>query len=103
MKRQSGLYSKRANVNIKVISEWMGHSSVSITLDLYGHLMSGVGRSAAEQADRFLGKILGRQNDNQKPRAKNVVKMLSNGVELGARLEGFEPTTLGSEDRCSVR
>ncbi len=24
-------------------------------------------------------------------------------VKLGARLEGFEPSTLGSEDRCSVR
>jgi integrase len=92
-----------ANVNIKVISEWLGHSSISVTMDIYGHLMSGVGRSAAEQADRFLGEILGGENDNQKPRAKNVVKMLSNGVELGARLEGFEPTTLGSEDRCSVR
>jgi integrase len=92
-----------ANVNIKVLSEWLGHSSVSITLDLYGHLMSGVGRSAAEQADLFLGDILGGGNDNQKPRAENVVKMLSNGVGLSARLEGFEPTTLGSEDRCSVR
>ncbi len=30
-------------------------------------------------------------------------EMLPNSGELGTRLEGFEPTTLGSEDRCSVR
>jgi hypothetical protein len=56
-----------ANVNIKVISEWMGYPSVSITMDIYGQLMSGVGRSAAEQADRFLEEILDGENGNENP------------------------------------
>lgn len=30
-----------ADVNIKTISEWAGHSSVTITLDRYGHLLPG--------------------------------------------------------------
>ena len=30
-------------------------------------------------------------------------KMLAKEDDSGARLEGFEPTTLGSEDRCSIR
>jgi integrase len=56
-----------ANVNIKVISDMMGHASVSITMDIYGHLMREVSRSVAEQADRFLGKILGEKNGNENP------------------------------------
>jgi len=35
-----------AGVNIKVVSEWMGHSSVNVTLDIYGHLMPGAEREA---------------------------------------------------------
>ena len=33
----------------------------------------------------------------------NGGKMVAKPDELDTRLEGFEPTTLGSEDRCSVR
>jgi hypothetical protein len=47
-------------------------------------------------------EILGGENGNENLLG-NVAKMLPSGVESGARLEGFEPTTLGSEDRCSVR
>ncbi len=32
-----------------------------------------------------------------------VGKMLAKEDNPNARLEGFEPTTLGSEDRCSIR
>lgn len=34
-----------AGINIKTLSTWMGHSSITITLDRYGHLLPG---SAAE-------------------------------------------------------
>jgi integrase len=36
-----------AGVNIKVVSERLGHGSVSFTLDVYGHVMPGQQRSAA--------------------------------------------------------
>lgn len=36
-----------ANVNVKVVSERLGHSSVSFTLDTYGHVMPGQQKDAA--------------------------------------------------------
>ena len=36
-----------ANVNAKALSTYMGHSSITITLDRYGHLMPGNEAEAA--------------------------------------------------------
>jgi len=83
-----------AGVNIKAISQSLGHANIGITLDTYGHLLPGMGRVAAEHFDKLLKPWLTREN---------VAKMSPNEEESGTRLEGFEPTTLGSEDRCSVR
>lgn len=44
-----------AGVNAKAISVFMGHSSIKVTYDLYGHLMPGAESGAAELLDRFLG------------------------------------------------
>ena len=46
------------NVNIKVISERLGHSSVAFTLDEYGHLMKGADLEAAHEAVGFLNDPL---------------------------------------------
>ena len=81
-----------AGVNIKAISQALGHANFSITLSVYSHLLPGVGKSAAEKFDRLLEPWL----------EKSVAKMLPNNDDSVARLEGFEPTTLGSEDRCSI-
>jgi integrase len=43
-----------AGVNAKALSEYMGHSSVTITLDRYGHLMPGNEREAATLLDAYL-------------------------------------------------
>jgi integrase len=43
-----------AGVNIKTISEWMGHSSITITLDRYGHLLPGSGAEALDLLDAYL-------------------------------------------------
>jgi integrase len=43
-----------AGVNAKALSAYMGHSSVTITLDRYGHLMPGNEREAAERLDAYL-------------------------------------------------
>jgi hypothetical protein len=53
-----------ANVNIKVISEMLGHSSVSITLDIYGQLMRGVGCCAGGLVP---GGDFRRKNGNENP------------------------------------
>ncbi|MCZ7589197.1 MAG: site-specific integrase [Gaiella sp.] len=43
-----------AGVNIKAISTFMGHASVTITLDRYGHLFPDSSREAAGLLNRFL-------------------------------------------------
>ncbi len=43
-----------AGVNAKALSVFMGHSSIKVTFDLYGHLMPGTEAEAAALLDRFL-------------------------------------------------
>jgi integrase len=43
-----------ASVNIKAISTFMGHSSIQITLDKYGHLLPGSENEAAGLLDAYL-------------------------------------------------
>ena len=44
-----------AGVNAKALSTYMGHSSITITLDRYGHLMPGNEEQAAVLLDAYLG------------------------------------------------
>ena len=44
----------QAGVDMKVVSERLGHSQMSITADLYTHVNRGLGRAAAEQIARVL-------------------------------------------------
>ncbi len=43
-----------AGVNAKALATYMGHASVTITFDLYGHLMPGNEEEAAERLDALL-------------------------------------------------
>jgi integrase len=43
-----------AGVNVKVVSERLGHASVSFTLDTYGHVMPGQQAEAAAAAASLL-------------------------------------------------
>jgi integrase len=43
-----------AGVNAKALSTYMGHSSIPITIDRYGHLMPGNENEAAALLDRYL-------------------------------------------------
>jgi integrase len=43
-----------AGVNAKALSAFMGHSSIKVTFDLYGHLMPGTETEAAALLDRFI-------------------------------------------------
>ena len=79
-----------AGVDMKQISSNLGYANIGITFDTYGHLLSGAGEIAAERFDKLLEPWL--------TQTENVGKLLAEGEDSGARLEGFEPTTLGSED-----
>src|SRR5688500_7240964 len=43
-----------AGVNAKALSTYMGHSSITITLDRYGHLMPGNEQQAAHMLSTYL-------------------------------------------------
>ena len=51
-----------AGVNAKALSTYMGHSSISVTLDRYGHLMPGNEREAAGMLASYLEQALVRQH-----------------------------------------
>ncbi len=43
-----------AGVNAKALSTFMGHSSIAVTYDVYGHLLDGAEAEAASRVDAFL-------------------------------------------------
>jgi integrase len=45
-----------AGANAKALSSWMGHSSITITLDRYGHLMPGSEEEGAALLDAYLAR-----------------------------------------------
>jgi integrase len=45
-----------AGVNAKALSTYMGHASITITLDRYGHLMPGNEEAAAELLDAYIAR-----------------------------------------------
>jgi integrase len=47
-----------AGVSVKTISTWMGHSSINITLDRYGHLLPGSAKEALGLLDGYLENAL---------------------------------------------
>jgi integrase len=51
-----------AGVNIKVISQSLGHANIGITLDTYGHLLPSMAKTAAEQFDNLLKPWLNEEN-----------------------------------------
>jgi Phage integrase family len=45
-----------AGVNVKALSEFLGHASITITLDRYGHLLPGSIAEAATLLDAYLAR-----------------------------------------------
>lgn len=54
-----------AGVNVKAVSSYMGHSSITITLDRYGHLMPGHETEAVERVDAYLAAATAPQTATQ--------------------------------------
>ena len=47
-----------ADVNVKVVSERLGHSCIQITLDTYSHVLPTMQKRAAEKMNLILGRML---------------------------------------------
>lgn len=64
-----------AGVDISVISNVLGHSSIAITNDTYGHLLAGVGKDASEKANTLVprSKIKSRRDQSVTSTAKTAV------------------------------
>jgi integrase len=78
---------------LHVVSEVLGHASIAITKDVYGHLVEGDKRTAAESMSRLLsaslsadGSQLGSQAASDSPAKREWASDL-------ARSEGLEPPT----------
>ena len=67
-----------AGVNAKALQAFMGHSSITTTLDTYGHLMPGSEDEAATLLDAYL--------DAQQERAEEAARAA--GGELADVLTG---------------
>jgi integrase len=46
-----------AEVNVKVVSERLGHASIQLTLDTYSHVLPTMQRKAAEKMDGFFVRV----------------------------------------------
>jgi hypothetical protein len=69
-----------AGVNAKSLQEFMGHASITITLDRYGHLMPG---SEAEAAG-LLGSYLDVRRERSEETAR-AAGLSVTGARTGAR------------------
>jgi integrase len=76
-----------AGVNVKALSEFMGHASITITFDRYGHLLPGSIREAAGLLDAYLDR----------PREVTCAKPLPAAGLPGGRTKGGLPTTTKGE------
>jgi len=56
-----------AGVNAKSLSTYMGHATITITLDRYGHLLPGNETEAAALLDRWLKDAESRQPARARP------------------------------------
>jgi len=69
----------KAGIHPKVVSERLGHANISITLDIYSHVLPGLQEAAAEKFDSIFEADA---NENSDP---NVSKMLATGGEVESR------------------
>jgi len=89
-----------AGVPIAVVSKRLGHSTISLTLDTYSHLLQGVSRDAAERAAALVPRALNRHrtarvtNDQRAPETTQGLRANAGGPELAAPPTGLEPVTL---------
>jgi hypothetical protein len=62
------VYSHTGDYSAKALCSYMGHSSITMTLDRYGHLMPGNEGEAAEMLTAYLDASWGRQLGAAAPR-----------------------------------
>jgi Phage integrase family len=83
------------SVHPKIVSEMLGHSSVSITLDTYSHVIPGLGEVAANAMEEALGNDtgVGSVGDRKRSRSRNVL-----GVDcpMTCKADRAQSSTMGT-------
>ncbi len=47
----------KENVHPKIVQDLLGHSSISLTLDTYSHILPDIQKEAADKMDGLFGKV----------------------------------------------
>jgi hypothetical protein len=77
-----------AGINAKALSSFMGHASITVTFDLYGHLMSGSEAEGIALLDAYLD---GRSKDAEEPTNRVATDVGKRSLKKRARhLAGLE-------------
>jgi integrase len=76
-----------SGVNAKAVQTFMGHSSITVTYDIYGHLLPGSEAEARELVDTYLAAQVERGEDAARG-AEDGQELALAGASTGARNEG---------------
>jgi hypothetical protein len=79
-----------AGVNAKALQTFMGHASITVTLDRYGHLFRGAESEAAALFDAYLARAVGHAV-GQSRGTNDPSEAASGGVQL-ALPDSSEPS-----------
>jgi integrase len=91
------------NVHPKRIQALLGHSTIKITMDVYGHLMNEDDNDAAEKvADLVFGSDPAASGSKMVATDEKVDREMSQVLEKMVAGVGIEPTTRGFSVRCST-
>ncbi len=72
-----------AGIHPKIVSEMLGHSNVAFTLDVYSHVIKGLGEAAVKRLDEVLLPELAQ--------TQNVSKMLATDPEKVGQGRKIDP------------
>ncbi|MGZ5404114.1 MAG: tyrosine-type recombinase/integrase [Nocardioides sp.] len=86
-----------SGTDMALVSKMLGHSSITLTADTYAHLLTGVGRRAADAADALIPRTPRDQSvtTSTPETRKALLDHDRGGLPAGAlvRHEGLEPPT----------
>ena len=85
------------------VKEQMGHSSIQVTVDLYGHLIPGGNKQAVDRLDQRPEKTVSAESATQpQPGADEEESRLTECLNKLEPASGLEPPTCGLRNRCSA-
>jgi integrase len=88
-----------ADENPKVVSERLGHATVTLTLDTYSHVLPTMQKAASEKLENLIAVNLTHQRHTKNQKQPEGC---SQSVDSMVARDGIEPPTRGFSVRCST-